>query len=48
MRKYVCVGALAVSILASVAILPAAVVKLTEDIRTLVTLDFRAVTVSER
>jgi hypothetical protein len=39
---------LAVSILASAAVLPAAVVKLAEDVRTLVTFDFRAVTVHPR
>jgi hypothetical protein len=48
MTKYICAGALMLSILASVAVLPVAVVKLAEDIRTLVTLDFRAVTIPPR
>lgn len=48
MRKHLCVGALVVSILASVAVLPVAVVRLAKDIKTLVTFDISAVTTHPR
>ena len=48
MRKQMCVGALALSFLVSLAALPAAAAKLVDDIRTLVTIELRAVTVDPR
>lgn len=48
MGKHLCVGALLLSILASVAVLPVAVVKLAKDIKTLVNVELRAPTVGER
>ena len=41
MVKRMCVGALTLSFLVSLAVLPTAAVKLAEDVRTLVTFDFR-------
>ena len=48
MGKRVCAGVLALSILVSLAVLPAAVVRLVHDVRALVTFDFRVATVEAR
>ncbi|HWS87205.1 MAG TPA: hypothetical protein VN282_09590 [Pyrinomonadaceae bacterium] len=48
MGKHLCVGALVLVILTSLAVLPVAVIKLAYDIRTLVTRDFRAAAADSR
>lgn len=48
MRLRICVGALALSFLVSLAALPVAAARLVDDIRTLVTIEFRAVTIDQR
>ena len=48
MKLRMCVGALALGYLVSVAALPVAAARLVDDIRTLVTIEFRAVTIDPR
>ena len=48
MRTRMCVGALALGFLISLAALPVAAARLIDDMRTLVTIEFRAVTIDPR
>lgn len=48
MGKRVCAGVLALSLLVSLAVLPAAVVRLVHDVRALVNFDLRAAVIEAR